>query len=182
MKELDIEKLENVEFEFDKNAFKTEMMHCDKCNINMEKVNIEMNLLDSPLSIKLKVFRCHKCNKEYLNFEEAKKLDKALVLLRLMSYDSYKIKKSLSFDGDNYIFRIPAEISKNFGKGSYAEMTPLSSQDLLIHLKKKWRKFWEKRRIKIKFYKYEKMKYKFIDHTADVMFEVNWNESFIYIS
>ena len=137
MKDIDFEKLEKAEFDFDKNAFKAKIVHCDNCNKKMNKIATEMDLPNSSLSIKLNVFKCSKCNKEYIDFGEAKKLDKALVLLRLMNYDSYKIKRSLSFDGDNYIFRIPAEMSKNLGKKPFAEMTPISSQDLLIHLKKK---------------------------------------------
>lgn len=134
--ELDIERLEDVNFTLDKEAFKAKILYCSECNQNTKLIRTEISLPDSSISIKLDVFRCVKCNKEYLNFEEAKKLDKALILSRLMSHDTFKIKKSLSFDGDNYIFRIPAEITKNLGKKPQANLIPLSSKDLMIHLEK----------------------------------------------
>ncbi|HLC57500.1 MAG TPA: hypothetical protein VJH95_02930 [Candidatus Nanoarchaeia archaeon] len=135
-KKINIEKLEPAEFKFDKNAFKSEHLTCDDCNAEMKKTEIEMGMPDKSLVARLSAFQCPKCKKEYLNFEEAKKLDKALMLSRLMSNEGFKITKSLSFDGDNYIFRIPVEITRNLGKKPYAEMVPLSSRELLIHLGK----------------------------------------------
>lgn len=69
-----------------------------------------------------------------MNFEEARKLDRALLISRIMIHDGFKIRKSLSFDGDNYIFRIPVDVARSLGKNPHADMTPLSSRDLLIHL------------------------------------------------
>ncbi len=134
--ELDIERLEDAKFTFGKDAFKSKSLHCDSCNNIMNQEMIEIEIPNSSLSIKLNAFRCTRCKKEYLNFEEAKKLDRALILSRLMHNDSYKIKKPLSFDGDNYIFRIPVTMARKLGKKPSVEMTPLSSRDLLIHLDK----------------------------------------------
>lgn len=132
-KELDIEKLEDAKVTFDKEAFRAKLMHCDTCSRVMKQIKIEMGMPDSFLSVRLNVFRCTKCKKEYLNFEEARKLDRALLVSRLMRYDNYKIRKSLSFDGDNYIFRIPVDVTRNLGKNPHADMIPLSSKELLIH-------------------------------------------------
>ena len=132
--ELDIGKLKSVKFSFAKGAFQAKSMHCNVCNSKTKKVNTVISLPESSLSVNLNVFRCTKCNKEYLNFEEAKKLDKALIVSRAMRSDSYKMRKSLSFDGDSYIFRIPAEVARSLGKKPHADMTPLSSRELLIHL------------------------------------------------
>ena len=135
-KELDIEKLKDAKFTFGKGAFRAKSLHCDTCNKKLKQMNTEMNLPDSFLSVRLKIFRCDKCNKEYLNFEESRKLDKALLLSRLMKYEGYKIRKSLSFDGDNYVFRIPVDITRNLGKNPHADLVPLSSKELLIHIDK----------------------------------------------
>lgn len=132
-KELDIEKLEDAKVTFDKEAFRAKLMRCDTCSRVMKQIKIEMGMPDSFLSVRLNVFRCTKCKKEYLNFEEARKLDRALLVSRLMTYDNYKIRKSLSFDGDNYIFRIPVDVTRNLGKNPHADMIPLSSKELLIH-------------------------------------------------
>tara|TARA_Y100000034_G_C6750075_1_gene333337 strand:- start:97 stop:513 length:417 start_codon:yes stop_codon:yes gene_type:complete len=133
--ELDIEKLEDIKVSFDKEAFQTNLMHCDNCNKEMKVIKTEIDLPNSFISVKLNIAKCTKCKKEYLNSKEAKKLDKALTIARLMDHNTFKIKKSLSFDGDNYIFRIPSNIAKNLGKKPYADLIPLSSKDLLIHLK-----------------------------------------------
>ena len=132
--ELDFEKLETVRFTFGKNAFRAEKMYCDICKKRMRLEQKVTALPDSFLSVRLNVFRCGKCGAEYLNFEEAKKLGQALALSRAMRQEGYKIRKSLSFDGDNYIFRIPADITRTLGKHAHADMIPLSSRDLLIHL------------------------------------------------
>ena len=134
--EVDIEKLKDAKFTFDKEAFRAKSMHCDNCNEEMKLSKVEMKLPDSFLRVMLNVFRCAKCKKEYLNFEEARKLDRALLISRMMSYDGFKIRKSLSFDGDNYIFRIPVYVTRSLGKHPHADMIPLSSRDLLIHLDK----------------------------------------------
>ena len=136
MKNLNIEGLEEAEFTFDKDAFKTKEFHCDACNKKMSLVDIEMDLPNSPIKIKLKVFRCGKCGKEYLNFEEADKLGKALQISKFIGDSSYKIRRSLSFDGDNYIFRIPVDMTRNLGKKPYVDMIPLSSKDFILHLER----------------------------------------------
>ena len=95
-----------------------------------------MDIPNSSIKVKLKVFRCDKCRKEYLNFEEADKLGKALQVSKFMEGSAYKVRRSLSFDGDNYIFRIPVEMTRNLGKKPHVDMIPLSSKDFIIHLEK----------------------------------------------
>lgn len=137
MENLDLEGLEEVHFTFDKNAFKSQKeIHCDSCNKIIKKTITEIEIPNSTVYVRLGVFRCEKCNKEYLDFEEAKKLEKALQISKLMGDSSYKITRALSFDGDNYIFRIPVEIARNLGKKPHVDMIPLSSQDFIIHLEK----------------------------------------------
>ncbi len=136
MENLDIEGLEEVRFTFDKDAFKAKEFHCDTCEKKMDLVSTEMDIPNSPIKVKLKVFKCDKCKKEYLNFEEADKLGKALQVSKFMEDSAYKIRRSLSFDGDNYIFRIPVEMTRNLGKKAYVDMIPLSSKDFIVHLGK----------------------------------------------
>ncbi|MBI2574603.1 hypothetical protein HYV82_01840 [Candidatus Woesearchaeota archaeon] len=132
----DIDEMENARVTFDKGAFKAKSMRCDNCSRQMKKAKIELDVLDDALRVRLDAFRCAKCGKEYLDFGEARKLDRALLISRLLREDSYRLRKALSFDGDNYIFRIPVDIARSLGKSPYADITPLSSKDLLIHLNK----------------------------------------------
>jgi len=135
MKDLDIENLEEAEFTFDKDAFKSPReMHCDSCNKIIRKTMTEIKIPNSSIYVRLGVFRCSKCNREYLDFEESKKLDKALQISRMMDNSSYKIKRSLSFDGDNYLFRIPVEMTRNTGKKKNVDMIPLSSKEFIIQI------------------------------------------------
>lgn len=136
MENLDIEGLEEVHFIFDKDAFRAKEMHCDTCQKMMDLANMDIAIPNTPIIVRLKAFKCDKCKKEYLNFEEADKLGKALQISKLMGSQAYKITRSLSFDGDNYIFRIPVEMARNLGKKPHVDMIPLSSQDFIIHLKK----------------------------------------------
>lgn len=129
-KELDFDKLEDVKVTFGKEAFAPRVMYCDKCDIKMKGAEIEINISEN-VKVKLNAFRCHKCKEEALSLEEAKKLDKALIVSRLLSEDfSFSFKRRLSFDGNNYIFRLPNELTK--GKHTEVRIVPLESNEALI--------------------------------------------------
>src|SRR3989344_3050748 len=110
-KEADLEKLEDVKITFGKSAFAPKAMHCDNDDSKMERAAIEMPI-SGDIKVKLNVFRCPKCNEEMLGFDEAKKLDRVLVMSRIMSEKSFSFKRRLSYDGDNFIFRLPNELTK----------------------------------------------------------------------
>lgn len=129
-KESNLEKLENVNITFGKQAFAPKVMYCDKCDIKMKKVDVDMTV-SSYIKAKVTVFRCPKCKEEMLGLDEAKKLDRALVINRLLSQDeTFSFKRRLSFDGDNYIFRLPSELTK--GKHTEITIVPLESNEALI--------------------------------------------------
>lgn len=130
-KELDLEKLEDVKVTFGKDAFKPEVMYCDKCDLRMKKVSMDMSI-SSDIKIKLDMFRCPKCKEEGIGLDEAKKLDKALVMSRLLSNNySFSFRRKLSFDGDNYIFRLPSELTKG-KRPKEVRVIPLESKEALI--------------------------------------------------
>ena len=125
-KEIDIEKLENAEFEIDKEAFAPKTLHCSNCNIEMKKTEIEVQL-DNNIFAKLNGFECHKCKKKYLGLEESKKLDKGMILSRALN-KPFKMTRKLSFDGDNYILRIPKEFTHNL-INKEIEIVPLGDKE-----------------------------------------------------
>ena len=90
----------------------------------MKRAEIEINL-DSGFNIKLSGFECSKCKKRELGLEEAKKLDKALIVSRIMKND-FRMERSLSFDGDNFTFRIPKEFTHDVHKKK-VEIMPLGA-------------------------------------------------------
>lgn len=129
-KELDLEKLEDVKITFGKHAFATKVMYCDKCDITMKKVNMDV-FVSSDVKVKLNVFRCPKCKEEMLGLDEAKKLDRALIINRFLSDNySFGFKRKLSYDGANYIFRLPNELTK--GKHTEVSILPIESNEALI--------------------------------------------------
>ena len=133
-KEIELDQLEDVNVRFTEDAFRAKSIHCSTCKQKAERVSTEIILPNGFVTVRLDVWRCPRCHKEYLNFEAARKLDRALIISRAMAPEAFKRKRSLSFDGDSYIFRIPADVARNLGKNPHADLTTLSSRDLLIHL------------------------------------------------
>ena len=126
------EELEDVEFKIGNEAFKPKTLTCSKCDIQMKKSEIEINL-EGDISIKVLGFECPKCKKRYLGLEEAKKLDKALIISRLVSED-FKMERSLSFDGDNFIFRVPKEFTHDVHKKK-VDIIPLGAKQFCALVK-----------------------------------------------
>ena len=125
MKKLNLDELENVRFKVEKGAFKPKTLTCSKCSLKMKKTEIEVNL-EGNVSIKVSGFECFKCKKKYLGLEEAKKLDKAMIVSRMMGND-FKMERSLSFDGDNFTFRVPKEFTHDVHKKK-VEIIPLGAK------------------------------------------------------
>ncbi|MFH1510613.1 MAG: hypothetical protein ABIF10_02890 [Candidatus Woesearchaeota archaeon] len=121
---MDLAKLEAASFKIGKDAFSPKVLSC--CGNKMRKTAIEISLSNDIL-IKVNGFECNKCRKKYLGLEEAKKLDKALIVSRVLEKD-FRMKRSLSFDGDNYTFRIPKEFTHNVRKNKI-EILPLGAKE-----------------------------------------------------
>ena len=125
MRKAKFEELEDVEFKVEKEAFRPKTLTCSKCNIQMKKSEIEINL-EGDISIKVLGFECPKCKKRYLGLEEARKMDKALIVSRIMR-NEFKMERSLSFDGDNFTFRVPKEFTYDVKKRK-VEVIPLGAK------------------------------------------------------
>lgn len=123
-KKINLDGLENVKFKIEKGAFNPRTLTCSECNIKMKRTGIEINLGD--VNIKLLGFECPECKKRYLGLEEAKKLDKAMIISQIMKND-FKLERSLSFDGDNFTFRIPKEFTHDVKKRKI-EILPLGAK------------------------------------------------------
>ncbi len=125
MKKAKFEELEDVEFKIDKSAFEPKSMTCSKCNLKMKRAEMGIGL-ENGVFVNVSGFECAKCKKRYLGLEEAKKLDKALIVSRVMG-NSYKMERSLSFDGDNFTFRVPKEFTQDVQKRK-VEIMPLGAK------------------------------------------------------
>ncbi|MCK5282925.1 MAG: hypothetical protein KAK00_05945 [Nanoarchaeota archaeon] len=125
MKKINLDELEDVRFKIDKEAFKPKTLTCSRCNLKMKKAEIEVNL-EGDVSVKASGFECPKCKKKYLGLEESRKLDKALIVSRILKND-FKMERSLSFDGDNFTFRVPKEFTHDVHKRKI-EIIPLGAK------------------------------------------------------
>src|SRR3989338_6349345 len=94
-----IQDVEQVHFNIEKGAFDPSDITCSQCHKSMKKAEIEIHIEES-IFIKVFGFECASCNKRYLGLEEARKLDKAMILSRFVKND-FKMERSLSYDGDN---------------------------------------------------------------------------------
>ncbi len=129
--EIDFEKMEDANFEIEKEAFRPKSLICSKCHSKMKRNEIEISIGDS-VSVKAFGFECSRCKKRYLGLEESRKLDKGLILSRLLR-ENFKIERSISFDGDNWTMRIPKEFSQNVQKKK-AEIIPLGGKQFCVSI------------------------------------------------
>ncbi len=132
MKEdIEFDKMEDAKFEIEKEAFRPKSVTCSNCNSKIKKNEIEISIGDS-VSVRAFGFECGKCKKRYLGLEESRKLDKGLILSRLLR-ENFKIERSISFDGDNWTMRIPKEFSQNVQKKK-AEIIPLGGKQFCVSI------------------------------------------------
>ncbi|MBU1198869.1 MAG: hypothetical protein KKF46_04885 [Nanoarchaeota archaeon] len=125
-KNLKFEELEDAKFTIEKEAFKPKTLICSKCNIRMKRSDMNISFKHG-VSLELLGFECSRCKKRYLDLAEARKLDRALIMSRIMGAD-FKLERSLSFDGDNFTFRIPKEFTRDVHKKKI-EIMPLGAKE-----------------------------------------------------
>lgn len=130
MKNIDFDKLEDANFTFGKDAFKSKIIYCGECDSKMKKVSVDFPVSEN-IKVNLNMFKCPKGHEEMLSFEEAKKLDKALIMSRIISNTAFGFKRKLSHDGDNYLFRLPSELTQG-KKHSEITIIPLEKNEALI--------------------------------------------------
>lgn len=125
---------DEINVKIKKDAFVSKELHCDTCNKSMNKVSLDVDVPNTSLTIHLEVFRCDKCGKEYLNGEQAKKLDRALAIGNVISEKGVAYVRSGNFDGYNVFVRFPAHLIK--GRKIKAEIKPVSDAEFFVHFKK----------------------------------------------
>ncbi|MBI2107071.1 hypothetical protein HYT57_03735 [Candidatus Woesearchaeota archaeon] len=126
---------EKVKFTFSKDAFKDKELSCWACGNRMKRVKTLIELPDTDLKATIEMFRCDSCNVEYLNGEQAKKYDKVLMIAKAFSKNGFMFERSLNSDGDNYLFRFPAQLTKGWKKHQKVDINPLSATDFFVSVK-----------------------------------------------
>ena len=73
------------------------------------------------------VWQCKKCKKEYVDFEQAKKYEKFLVMKRLLKENPITIERNMNYDGKTFFFRFPKELTNNLRKEDLVDIKLLST-------------------------------------------------------
>ena len=126
---------EEVKFTFSKDAFEDKGLSCWVCKSKMKRVRTLIDLPNTDLKATIEVFRCDKCNVEYLNGKQAEKYDKVLMIAKAFSKKGFMFERSLNSDGDNYLFRFPAQLTKGWKKHQKVDINPLSATDFFVSVK-----------------------------------------------
>jgi hypothetical protein len=104
---------EEVKFKIDENSFKGGVPF--KCHgKNASLINKEVSYGD--MNFTYSVWLCKACKKEYMDFEQAKKFEKFLIIKRVIDDDLITIERSMNYDGKTYFFRFPKELTNNLHK------------------------------------------------------------------
>ena len=119
---------QEIKATFGKQAFAPKVMHCIKCDKRMQKSKLEIDV-GSGIKVEIRGFKCIECGKESFGLDEAKKLDRALILKKILA-KNFLFRRKLSFDGNNYMFRLPHELTQ--GKHREVKILPIESNEAFI--------------------------------------------------
>ena len=110
---------EEVKFEIDKDAFKGPFT----CH-GTKTILIEKKTSYGDLDFTYNVW---KCKKEYLDFEQAKRYEKFLIMKKLLEDELITIERNMNFDGKTFFFRFPKELTNNLHKKDLVDIKLLST-------------------------------------------------------
>ncbi|MBI2141805.1 hypothetical protein HYU16_05290 [Candidatus Woesearchaeota archaeon] len=129
--EIDFDGLEDAQFQIEEGAFQPKTLTCTRCGSKAKKSQIEV-VVGNDVSVRANGFECEKCGKRYLGLEEAKKLDRAMIVSRVLRND-FKMERAISYDGDNWTMRIPKEFAHGVHKKK-AEIMPLGARQFCVSI------------------------------------------------
>ena len=125
---------EEVHFEIDKDAFKGPFICHDKKTI-LEDKKVSFNDIEFTYS----VWKCSKCNKEYLDSEQGRRFEKFLIIKKLLEGSLITIERNMNYDGKTYFFRFPKELTNNLHKEDLVDIKLLSTDGrmFLVEIKRR---------------------------------------------
>ncbi|GEM_PF-2756178 len=109
--------LEEVSFEIDKDAFNKPVKCC-----NRNPAKISRKIVYSNLEFNHFLWQCPKCKKEYLDFEQAKKLERFWAVQKLLEGHTISMERTMNYDGKAYFFRFPKELTNGWHKGDAVDI------------------------------------------------------------
>ncbi len=116
-----------VKFKVAKDAFQGPF----KCHgINTIIANKKMKLEN--MDINYEVWECPKCKEEYVDSKQAEKLETIWSMKKILNKKVIEIERAINFDGKVFFLRFPKEITKNWRKGSTADIKVLTSDEFFV--------------------------------------------------
>ena len=73
------------------------------------------------------VWQCKTCKKEYVDFEQAKRYEKFLIMKKLLDDNLITIERNMDYDEKTYFFRFPKELTNNLHKEDLVDIKLLST-------------------------------------------------------
>jgi|SRR3989344_4612902 len=122
--------VEEVEFKVDKDAFKGPFT-C--CNIKTKKIKKKMSV--KGMDFDYEVWKCYKCKKEFLDSEQAERLEKIWMIEKILNEKLISIERNVNYDGKTFFVRFPMEITKGWHKGAHADIKLLSPEEFFIKIR-----------------------------------------------
>ena len=115
---------EEVKFKIDENSFKGGVpFKCHGKNANL--INKKTSYGDFEFTYP--VWQCRKCRKEYLDFEQARKYEKFLIMKKLLQDKLITIERNMNYDGKTFFFRFPKELTNHLHKEDKVDIKLLST-------------------------------------------------------
>ncbi|MBI2130878.1 hypothetical protein HYU10_03855 [Candidatus Woesearchaeota archaeon] len=81
------------------------------------------------------VWRCNACNKEYLSPDQAGKMERFLMVEKLLDDRLVSLKRKMNFDGKAFFFRFPKELTGSWNRESNAEIRIIGPESFLVEIK-----------------------------------------------
>ena len=123
---------ERIDFKVDKKAFERRIECCGKLTRRVfRKVNYK------GLVFSYDVWKCNKCDEEYLDNKQAERLEKLWTIQKIIDDSLITMERTVNFDGKAYFFRFPKEITKDWGKNKIAEIKLINPSTFLVEVKRR---------------------------------------------
>ncbi|MBI2207913.1 hypothetical protein HYU50_00290 [Candidatus Woesearchaeota archaeon] len=125
---------EEVKFKIDKDSFKGPF----KCHGKKTGL-IDKRISYGDIEFKYNVWQCKACKKEYLDFEQARKYEKFLIMKKALEDKLVTVERSMNFDGKTYFFRFPKELASNLHREDLVDIKLLSTDGRMFLVEVKHR-------------------------------------------
>ena len=118
--------LEQVSFEIDKDAFQGPFT----CHGKTEKVSKQLVL--KGITFPYESWQCGQCKKEFLDSQQAQKLEKIWLIEKLLEGKMIHFDRSVNYDGKAYFFRFPKEFTNHWHQDMTAHVELLRANEFLV--------------------------------------------------